>query len=99
MSINTEKRLTRLELRFGNVDFEGATVKQYEVLNDMRVWRAFINAYTRKGFVIFDEEALPREELLEKLADLKPEVISERYVTIGELVESSMSWNNIIGKT
>nr|WP_297509286.1 DUF3213 domain-containing protein [Thermococcus sp.] len=98
MSVRPEKKLTRLELRFGKVNFESATVKQYEVLNDVRVWRAFINAYTKKGFVVFDEETLPREELLEKLADLEPEIISERYVTVGELIESSMSWNNIIGK-
>ncbi|NJE60751.1 DUF3213 domain-containing protein [Thermococcus sp. 21S7] len=98
MTAKPEKKLTRLLLKFGNIDPERASAKQYELLKDNRVWRAFINGYSRNGFVIFDGEALPREELLEKLGDLEPEITGEETVTVGELVESSYSWNNVLGQ-
>ncbi|NJE76546.1 DUF3213 domain-containing protein [Thermococcus sp. ES12] len=98
MTVKPDKRLTKLFLRFGSIDWERATAKQYELLKDERVWRAFINGYAKNGFVIFDEEALPREELLKRLGDLEPEIVREESVTVGELIESSYSWNNILGK-
>ncbi|ASJ05393.1 DUF3213 domain-containing protein [Thermococcus barossii] len=98
MTVKPDKRLTKLLLRFGSIDWERATAKQYELLKDERVWRAFINGYAKNGFVIFDEEALPREELLKRLGDLEPEIVREESVTVGELIESSYSWNNILGK-
>ena len=98
MTVKPEKRLTKLVLRFGSIDWEKATAKQYELEKDERVWRVFINGYAKNGFVIFDEEALPREELLEKLSELKPEIRKEEAVTVGELIESSYSWNNILGR-
>ncbi|ASA78328.1 DUF3213 domain-containing protein [Thermococcus sp. 5-4] len=98
MTVKPEKRLTKLVLRFGSIDWERAMGKQYELLKDERVWRAFINGYAKNGFVIFDEEDLPRAELLEKLSELKPEITREETVTVGELIESSYSWNNLLGR-
>jgi|GEM_PF-569308 len=99
MRADPSKTLTRLEFRFGDVDWERATVKQYELEKDERVWRVFINGYTKNGFVVFEEDALPREELLKTLQDLKPEIKGEKKLTVGELIESSYSWNNILGQT
>jgi len=98
MSISPDKRLTRLEFRFKNVDFSRGSAKQYELEKDERVWRVFINGYAKNGFVVFDEDALPREELLKKLSDLEPEITGEKMITVGELIESSYSWNNVIEK-
>ena len=96
--VRPEKRLTKLVLRFGSIDWERAMDKQYELLKDERVWRAFINGYAKNGFVIFDEEALPRAELMEALKELEPEVKDEESLTVEELIESSHSWNNILGR-
>jgi len=96
--ISQDKRLTRLDFSFGNVNWEKGTVKQYELERDERVWRVFINGYAKSGFVVFDEEALPREELLGKLEDLEPKVKGERKITVAELIESSYSWNNLLEK-
>lgn len=49
------KKLTRLDLKFGDINWEKATIKQYELEKDERVWRIFLNGYARNGFVIFDE--------------------------------------------
>ncbi|ASJ13348.1 DUF3213 domain-containing protein [Thermococcus thioreducens] len=97
MSVSPDKMLTVLSLRFGNIDWEKATAKQYELLKDERIWRAFLNGYAKNGFVVFDEDALPREELLEALKELEPEIIGEERIAVKELVESSYSWNNILG--
>jgi hypothetical protein len=92
------KKLTRLEFKFGDINWEKGIIRQYELEKDERVWRIFINGYARNGFVVFDEELLPREELLKTLEDLKPEIVNERTLTVQELIEESMSWNNIYGK-
>ncbi|WP_457742010.1 DUF3213 domain-containing protein [Thermococcus sp.] len=99
MSVGPDKKLTRLEFRFKNANFESASAKQYELEKDERVWRVFLNGFAKNGFVVFDEEAFPREELLKILEELQPEVINERKLTVEELIESSYSWNNIIGRT
>ncbi|NJE05361.1 DUF3213 domain-containing protein [Thermococcus sp. M36] len=97
MTVGLEKKLTKLVLRFGSIDPERAAAKQYELLKDTRVWRAFLNGYAKNGVIIFDEEAMPRGELLEKLKELEPEVVREERLTVQELIESSASWNNILG--
>ncbi|AIU69099.1 hypothetical protein TEU_01405 [Thermococcus eurythermalis] len=96
MSVSPEKKLTKITLKFENVDWEKATAKQYELLTDVRVWRAFINGYSKKGIVVFDEEKMPKKELIEKLEDLKPEIVKEEQITVEELLESSYSWNNVL---
>ncbi|AJC71165.1 hypothetical protein X802_02460 [Thermococcus guaymasensis DSM 11113] len=99
MVVNPDKKLTRLELEFDKGNWELATAKQYELLTKAEVWRAFLNSYTGKGFVIFDEDALPREKLLETLKELNAKVVGEKKLTIAELVENSMSWNNVFGES
>lgn len=98
MAVKPEKELVRLNLKFGNINWEKGTIKQYELSKELGVWRVFINGYAKNGFVIFDEEAMPREKVIEMLKDLEPEVLGIENLTVGELIEKSMSWNNIIGK-
>ena len=98
MSVSPDKKLTRLEFRFGNINWEKGTIKQYELEKDERIWRIFLNGYAKNGFVVFDEEALPREELLKALEELEPEIKGEKKLTVAELIESSYSWNNVIGQ-
>ncbi|ASJ10578.1 hypothetical protein A3L12_04335 [Thermococcus sp. P6] len=93
--IKGDKKLTLLRLRFGKVDWEKATAKQYELLKEDRVWRAFLNGYARSGFIVFDEESLPREEVMEILKELEPMIVEDKEITVEELIESSYSWNNV----
>jgi len=92
--MNGNRRLVRIDLRFNDVNWERATVKQYELLRDRAVWRAFINGYSKKGFVIVDEGA--EQTVVERLEELKPEVTGKKEMSLEELVESSYSWNNIL---
>ncbi|MDI3475179.1 MAG: hypothetical protein PWQ95_907 [Thermococcaceae archaeon] len=92
------KKLTRLDFKFGDINWEKATIKQYELEKDERIWRIFLNGYAKNGFVVFDEELLPREELLKALEELKPEVVGEKKLTVQELAEESFSWNNVYGE-
>ncbi len=98
MSVIMDKKLTRLEFKFGNINWEKATIKQYELEKDERIWRIFINGYAKNGFVVFDEDVLSREELLKALGELEPEIKGEKKLTVAELIESSYSWNNVLGK-
>jgi len=93
--VKGDKKLTLLRLRFGNINWEKATAKQYELLKDNRVWRASLNGYARNGFIIFDEESLPRKELMESLKELEPKIVEDKEITVEELIESSYSWNNV----
>jgi len=93
-----EKPLTRMEFKFGKINPDDARAVQYELLKDPRVWRAFLNGYSKDGFVVFDCEALPKEEVLKKLEEFEPEVRGVRKLTAAELVEESMSWNNVLEK-
>ncbi|AEK73465.1 hypothetical protein GQS_07845 [Thermococcus sp. 4557] len=92
------KNLTRIDLRFGRITPDEARARQYELLKDGRVWRAFINGYARSGFVVFDEETISKDEVLEKLRDFEPEITAIKRLTVEELVESSYSWNNVMGR-
>ncbi|WP_297420796.1 DUF3213 domain-containing protein [Thermococcus sp.] len=96
MSVKPDKELVRLDLKFGNIDWERATIKQYELEKELAIWRIFLNGYTKKGFVVFDEGLITKEKILEALAELQPEITAIKRLTVGELVESSMSWNNIL---
>jgi len=96
MSVKPDKELKRLELRFKNIDWEKATIKQYELEKELGVWRIFLNGYAKNGFVVFDEELITKERILKVLNELEPEVTGEKNLTVQELVEKSMSWNNIL---
>ncbi|EEB73777.1 DUF3213 domain-containing protein [Thermococcus sp. AM4] len=90
------KKLVRLNLRFGDIDWERATVKQYELEKEEAVWRIFLNGYARNGFVVFDPSVLSEDKILEALEGLQPEVKSREELTVAELIERSMSWNNVM---
>ncbi|WP_048811321.1 DUF3213 domain-containing protein [Thermococcus gammatolerans] len=90
------RKLVRLNLRFGDIDWERATVKQYELEKEEAIWRVFLNGYAKNGFVVFDPSSIPEEKVLEALGELKPEVRSREELTVEELIEKSMSWNNIM---
>ncbi|WP_297478044.1 DUF3213 domain-containing protein [Thermococcus sp.] len=96
MSVKLDKKLVRLDLKFKNVDWEKATIKQYELEKELAIWRIFINGYAKNGFVIFDDELVTRESILNSLRELEPEVTGEKTLTVGELVEQSYSANNIL---
>ncbi|WP_297518931.1 DUF3213 domain-containing protein [Thermococcus sp.] len=96
MSVKPDKKLVRLDLKFKNVDWEKATIKQYELEKELAIWRIFINGYAKNGFVIFDDELVTRESILNSLRELEPEVTGEKTLTVGELVEQSYSANNIL---
>ena len=96
MSVKPDKELVRLDLKFGNINWEKATIKQYELEKELGVWRIFLNGYAKNGFIIFDEELITKEKILEALDELQPEITAMKRLTVGELVESSMSWNNIL---
>ena len=96
MSVKPDKELVRLDLKFENINWEKATIKQYELEKELGVWRIFLNGYAKNGFVVFDEELITEEKILEALDELQPEIVSMKRLTVGELVESSMSWNNIL---
>jgi len=93
--MNENRKLVRVDLKFNDVNWERATVKQYELLKDRTVWRAFINGYSKKGFVIVEEEA--EQTVMERLKELKPEVAGRKELTVEKLIESSYSWKNQIG--
>ncbi|ASJ02402.1 hypothetical protein A3L09_03615 [Thermococcus profundus] len=90
-----KKNLVRLDLKFGKINPESAQIKQYELEKDTRIWRVFLNGYSKNGFVIFDEEQMDKDQLTELLKDLEPEIKSLKRLTVAELVEESMSWNNV----
>ncbi|ASJ00267.1 hypothetical protein A3K92_01625 [Thermococcus gorgonarius] len=92
------KKLTRLNFKFGNINWEKATIKQYELEKELGVWRIFLNGYAKNGFVVFDEETISREKIMEVLHELEPVIVEEKELTVSELIESSYSWNNIFGK-
>ena len=96
MAVRPEKELVRLNLKFRNVNWEKGTIKQYELGKELGVWRVFINGYAKNGFVIFDEGVVSKDKILEALKELEPEIIEVQRITIGELIEKSMSWNNIL---
>jgi hypothetical protein len=92
------KNLIRVDLKFGDINWEKATIKQYELGKDDRVWRVFLNGYAKNGFVVFDEERMSKDEVIEKLSELKPEIKSIRRLTVSDLIDDSMSWNRTFGK-
>ena len=93
-----KKALIRLDLKFGNITPENAQIKQYELEKDLKVWRVFLNGYAKNGFVVFDGEATSKDEVMDILKDLAPEVKAMRRLTVADRVEESMSWNGVLEK-
>ncbi|WP_048150449.1 DUF3213 domain-containing protein [Palaeococcus ferrophilus] len=94
--VKPDKRLTKLVLKLTSADWENTSAKQYEIAKEIGVWRVFLNGYSKRGVVVFDEEVLPREELLKRLEDLKPEIVTEESLMVQELIVGSMGSNNVL---
>ena len=84
--------MLKLRLKFRKINPVDAMVKQYELLNEEGIYRAFINGYSRRGSVVFDESKISREEIMKRLEDLEPEIVGAERLTLDELIESSYSW-------
>ncbi|NJE25504.1 DUF3213 domain-containing protein [Thermococcus sp. MV5] len=89
--------MKRIDLKLNNITPTEARKTQYQLLLNPAVYRVFLNGYTKKGYIIFEENKLPQEKLLEMLRIFEPIIISERKTTQEELIESSLSWKNTIG--
>ncbi len=90
--------MIRIEMRFREINPVDAMARQYELLSEEGIYRAFINGYSKRGVVVFDESKISRERILEKLEDFKPEIVAVRNLTLEELIESSYSWKNHMGE-
>ncbi len=84
--------MLKLRLKFRKINPVDAMVKQYELLNEEGIYRAFINGYSKRGSVVFDESKISREEIMKRLEDLEPEIVGAERLTLNELIESSYSW-------
>ncbi|WP_456396151.1 DUF3213 domain-containing protein [Thermococcus sp.] len=84
--------MLKLRLKFRKINPVDAMVKQYELLNEEGIYRAFINGYSRRGSVVFDESRISREEIMKRLEDFEPEIVGAERLTLDELIESSYSW-------
>lgn len=84
--------MLKLRLKFGEINPADAMAKQYELLNEEGIYRAFINGYSKRGSVVFDESRISREEILKRLEEFKPEIVGAERLTLNELIESSYSW-------
>ncbi|ALM76186.1 DUF3213 domain-containing protein [Thermococcus barophilus] len=96
--MSMERKLKFVELKFSKITPQEAMDLQYKLSVNPATYRVFINGYSKRGMIIFDEEKLPKEKLLEMLSALKPQIIEEKEISIEELVNSSMSWKNVMGE-
>ncbi|AAL81579.1 DUF3213 domain-containing protein [Pyrococcus furiosus DSM 3638] len=76
-----------------NLTPEEAKIVQYELSTRDEFYRVFINPYAKVAEVVIDDSKVNIEELKEKL---KGEVIEEKEITLQELIEGSLSWNNVL---
>ncbi len=90
--------MLKVELKFGEINPVDAMIKQYELLKKEGIYRAFINGYSKRGSLVFDESKMSRDEVLEMLKEFKPEIVGAQRLTLEELVESSYSWKNHRGE-
>ncbi len=86
------KELVRLELKVPDITPEKGTELQHDLAENLAVYRVFVNGFTKRIKIIFDEKKMSKEELLGALEEYMPEVIKEERVTLSEVIESSMSW-------
>ncbi|WP_048146619.1 DUF3213 domain-containing protein [Pyrococcus abyssi] len=86
--------MKEITIRLNQITHEEAMEVQYELSKMDQVYRAFINPYQRIARVIAD--GMKTEELLKFFEKFKPEVVEEKDVSLEEVIERSMSWNNIL---
>jgi len=87
-----------IKLKFGKIAPQEAMDLQYRLGVNPATYRVFINGYLKSGVIVFDEEKLSKGELLRILSPHEPEITEEKEITMEELVNSSMSWKNVMGE-
>lgn len=93
-----ERRLKFIKLKFGKIAPQEAMDLQYKLSVNPATYRVFINGYSKTGIIVFDEGKLSKEEILRMSSSHEPEITEEKEITIEELVNSSMSWKNVMGE-
>ncbi|NJE09217.1 DUF3213 domain-containing protein [Thermococcus sp. M39] len=93
-----KRKLKFIKLKFGKIAPHEAMDLQYKLSINPATYRVFINGYSKTGVIVFDEGKLSKEEILKTLSDYEPEIAEEREITLEELVNSSMSWRNVMGE-
>ncbi|MBO8175236.1 MAG: DUF3213 domain-containing protein [Thermococcus sp.] len=88
--------LKKIEFKFKKISPQDAMDLQYKLSVNPGTYRVFINGYSKTGMVIFDEGKLSKEEILKMLSSYEPEIIEEKEITMEELINSSMSWKNVM---
>jgi len=86
--------MIRIDFKFDNITPEEARRMQYKLATNLAVYRVFLNGYSKNGYIIFDETKLSREEVLQMVEEVKPEIIREKTLTPDELIIESLSWKN-----
>lgn len=87
--------MLKLTFRLNGINPADAMSLQYKLSLNMAIYRVFINGYTKRGFVVFDEQNLPKEELLKMLEPYGVEVIREEPLTLEELVKMSVNYREL----
>lgn len=90
------KELVKLELKVPGITPEKGIELQHDLAENLAIYRVFVNGFTKRIKVVFDEREMSKEELLDALGEFSPEVIKEERITLSELIEGSMSWKNLI---
>ncbi len=92
------RKLRLIKLKFSKITPQEAIDLQYKLGVEPATYRVFINGYSKTGMIVFDEEKTSKKKLLEVLNQWAPQIVEEKEITIDELVNSSMSWRNVIGE-
>ncbi|AEH24836.1 DUF3213 domain-containing protein [Pyrococcus yayanosii] len=91
--------LIELTLRLGEIKPEEAKDIQYRLSLHEGTYRVFVNGYARTARVVFNPKKLSKDFILKEFEPYGYEVVSEREITLEELIEASMSWKNTAEKT
>ncbi len=91
-----DKELIKLELKAPGITPEKGIELQHDLSENLAIYRVFVNGFTKRIEVVFDEREMSKEELLDALGEFSPEVIKEERLTLSEIIEGSMSWKNLI---
>ncbi len=91
-----DMELVKLELKVPGITPEKGVELQHDLAENLAIYRVFVNGFAKRIKIILDEKEMSKEELLDALREYMPEVIKEERVTLSEVIESSMSWKNVI---
>lgn len=94
-TLNEVVKMLKLTFKLNGINPVDAMDLQYELSLNIAIYRVFINGYAKRGFVVFDEQKLPKEELLKMLEPYDVEVIREEPLTLEELVQMSVNYREL----